>query len=160
MITLDFAGLHEPKCKGVDKPGADDSDFELWSPHDDGRHGSNDKCFLGQQVTYIRRKQESECFNGEDFERQTMRVPCTCTDADYECDMNYVRNKGGKCELVQIHWMQMDIDIFLKKKRTVLWKDTTLSLRDIERSQVTTAMVAPSLSHTEEPAHPSHSLAQ
>jgi hypothetical protein len=48
MITLDFAGLHEPKCKGVDKPGADDSDFELWSPHDDGRHGSSDKCFLGQ----------------------------------------------------------------------------------------------------------------
>jgi hypothetical protein len=100
MITLDFSGLHEPRCKNVDKPGADDSDFELWSPHDDGRHGSSDKCFLGQQVTYIRRKQESECFNGEDFERQTMRVPCTCTEADYECDMNYVRNKGGKCEIV------------------------------------------------------------
>lgn len=29
-----------------------------------------------------------------------MRVPCTCTEADYECDMNYVRNKGGKCEVV------------------------------------------------------------
>jgi len=29
-----------------------------------------------------------------------MRVPCTCTEADYECDMNYVRNKGGKCEPV------------------------------------------------------------
>jgi len=29
-----------------------------------------------------------------------MRVPCACTDADYECDMNYVRNKGGKCEAV------------------------------------------------------------
>jgi hypothetical protein len=29
-----------------------------------------------------------------------MRVPCTCTEADYECDMNYVRNKGGKCEMV------------------------------------------------------------
>jgi hypothetical protein len=100
MITLDFSGLHEPRCKNVDKAGADDSDFELWSPHDDGRHGSNNKCFLGQQVTYIRRKQDSECFNGEDFERQTMRVPCTCTEADYECDMNYVRNKGGKCEPV------------------------------------------------------------
>jgi len=69
MITLDFSGLHEPRCKGVDKPGKDGSDFELWSPHDDGRHGSNNKCFLGQQVTYVRRKQESECFNGEDFER-------------------------------------------------------------------------------------------
>ena len=101
MVTLDFSGLHEPKCKGVDKPGTDESDFELWSPHDDGRHGSNNKCFLGQQATYVRRKQDSECFNGEDFERNTMRVPCLCTEADYECDMNYVLNKAGKCELVQ-----------------------------------------------------------
>jgi len=100
MITLDFSGLHEPKCQGIDSPGTEKSDFELWSPHDDGRHGSNDKCFLGQQVTYIRRKQDSECFNGEDFDRQTMRVPCLCTEADYECDMNYVRTKGGQCEPV------------------------------------------------------------
>lgn len=98
MITLDFSGLHEPRCKGVESPGTEKSDFELWSPHDDGRHGSNNKCFLGQQVTYIRRKQDAECFNGEDFERQTMRVPCLCTEADYECDVNYVRNKGGQCE--------------------------------------------------------------
>jgi hypothetical protein len=48
MITLDFSGLHEPRCQLVDKPGTDASDFELWSPHDDGRHGSNNKCFLGQ----------------------------------------------------------------------------------------------------------------
>ena len=47
MVTLDFSGLHEPRCKGVDSPGKDNSDFELWSPHDDGRHGSNTKCFLG-----------------------------------------------------------------------------------------------------------------
>lgn len=100
MLTLDFAGLNERKCKGVESPGTDKSDFELWSPHDDGRHGGNKKCFLGQQVTYIRRKQDSECFNGEDFERQTMRVPCLCTEADYECDVNYVRNKGGACEAV------------------------------------------------------------
>jgi len=98
MITLDFSALHEPRCKGADKPGNDDSDFELWSPHDDGRHGSNNKCFLGQQVTYVRRKQDVECFNGEDLERQTMRVPCLCTDADYECDINYISNKAGKCD--------------------------------------------------------------
>lgn len=101
MITLDFSGLHEPRCQGVDSPGTENSDFELWSPHDDGRHGSNDKCFLGMQTTYIRRKQDSECFNGEDFERQIMRVPCLCTEADYECDMNYVKDKGGKCVEVQ-----------------------------------------------------------
>ena len=28
MITLDFTGLHEPQCKGVDKPGTEGSDFE------------------------------------------------------------------------------------------------------------------------------------
>lgn len=100
MITLDFAGLHEPACKNPDDPGKDNSDFELWSPHDDGRHGSSDKCFLGQRVTYIRRKQDAECFNGEDFERQIMRVPCLCTQADYECDINYVKNKAGECEKV------------------------------------------------------------
>ena len=98
MITLDFSGLHEPQCKGADSPGKDGSDFELWSPHDDGRHGSADKCFLGQQVTYVRRKEDSECFNGEDFERTTMRQSCLCTQADYECDVNYHRNTGGVCD--------------------------------------------------------------
>jgi hypothetical protein len=57
MITLDFSGLHEPKCTGVDNPGTEKSDFELWSPHDDDRHTSQpNKCYLGQQVTYVRRK--------------------------------------------------------------------------------------------------------
>ena len=49
IITMDFASLHEPQCKGADKPGESGSDYELWSPND-GRHGSTDKCFMGQQV--------------------------------------------------------------------------------------------------------------
>jgi hypothetical protein len=55
MITLDFSGLHEPQCKGIDKPGTDGSDFEIWTPHD-GRHGTEDKCFLGLINEYVRRK--------------------------------------------------------------------------------------------------------
>lgn len=98
MITLDFANLQTERCKGVDNAGKEGSDYELWSPHDDGRHGSNKECFLGHQVTYIRRKQMNECFNGEDLERQTMRVPCACTIADYQCDMDYYMTKAGKCE--------------------------------------------------------------
>lgn len=97
MITLDFSGLHEPNCKGADNAGESDSDYELWSPHDDGRHGSSDKCFLGQQVTYIRRKQDAECFNGEDFDRQTQRSPCLCTRADFECDISYRMDVNGYC---------------------------------------------------------------
>ena len=99
MLTVDFTNLHEPQCKGADSPGTDSSDFELWSPHDDGRHGSADKCFLGQQVTYVRRKQDSQCFNGEDFERTISRTSCICTQADYECDVNYRMDKSGQCVL-------------------------------------------------------------
>lgn len=29
-----------------------------------------------------------------------MRVPCICTEADFECDMNYIRNEAGHCELL------------------------------------------------------------
>ncbi len=54
VVTLDFKDLHEPQCKGADRPGESDSDYESWTPFD-GRHGDN-KCFLGQQTTYIRRK--------------------------------------------------------------------------------------------------------
>jgi len=38
VITLDFKELHEPMCKGADRPGEPDSDYELWTPFD-GRHG-------------------------------------------------------------------------------------------------------------------------
>lgn len=46
IIYMDFAGLHEPQCKGEDAPDTEHSDFEKWSPYD-GRHGNN-KCWLGQ----------------------------------------------------------------------------------------------------------------
>jgi len=74
VITLDFAGLHEPICKGADSPGTESSDYEEWTPFD-GRHGDQ-KCFLGQRIVYTRRKQASECFNGETFERPILRDFC------------------------------------------------------------------------------------
>lgn len=78
----------------------DDGDFEKWTPYD-GRHGSN-KCFMGQTVTYSRRKQDSKCFNGEDYEPIVNRFPCQCTEMDYECDFGYTRvdnkQENLKCE--------------------------------------------------------------
>lgn len=29
-----------------------------------------------------------------------MRVPCLCTKADFECDMNYIKNSAGDCEKI------------------------------------------------------------
>ena len=99
ILTLDFAGLHEPQCRGADRPGEPDSDYELWSPYD-GRHGDA-KCFMGQQVSYVRRKQDSECFNGEELERKIVRNYCQCTEMDYECDAGFTRNPDtGRCEQI------------------------------------------------------------
>jgi hypothetical protein len=106
MITLDFAQLHEKKCQGHQSPGLDTSDFELWSPHDDERHHlSADGCLLGKKTTYIRRKQDAQCFNDFEVQAETKYVkhyrssiPCVCTMNDYECDMNYIKNAGGSCE--------------------------------------------------------------
>ena len=32
IVALDFTTLHQRICQGVDRPGTDDSDYELWSP--------------------------------------------------------------------------------------------------------------------------------
>lgn len=100
ITYLDFEGLHTAQCQGVDEAGLKSSDYELWTPYD-GRHGANNKCFLGQQVTYTRRKQTSKCFNGEDYEQVTLREPCACTEMDYACDFGYFRKSDsqGVCEL-------------------------------------------------------------
>jgi len=96
LVYLDFSQLHEPQCKGADNAGADDSDYELWTPHD-GRFGDS-KCFLGMHKTFARRKQESKCYNGEEHEPVTKIEPCACNEMDYECDIGYSRVDGnGPC---------------------------------------------------------------
>ena len=48
--------------------------------------------------TFVRRKQDSKCFNGEEHESVTKIEPCTCNEMDYECDMGYFRKDGiGPC---------------------------------------------------------------
>lgn len=96
LVYTDFSQLHEPQCKGADNAGADNSDYELWTPHD-GRFGDS-KCFLGMHKTFVRRKQDSKCYNGEEHEQITKIEPCACNEMDYECDIGYVRTDGqGPC---------------------------------------------------------------
>lgn len=51
-------------------------------------------------MQYIRRKQDSECFNGEELERKILRNYCQCTEMDYECDIGYIRNEQGMCQQI------------------------------------------------------------
>jgi hypothetical protein len=98
--------LHEPQCKNPDEPDSSTSDYELWSPND-GRSGS--KCLMGHVLTFVRKKRENECYNGEKFERELFVEDCVCTAHDYECDLNYYRDtKSNVCAQVEGELLTFD----------------------------------------------------
>ncbi|KAI8364623.1 hypothetical protein BD560DRAFT_165544 [Blakeslea trispora] len=93
---LDFSSLHPTKCK-LDLDHPNDDDFELWSPEDT----RGEKCLFGRETQYYRRIQDRDCYIGEKLvqPREVIR-DCSCTDEDYECDFNYVRDDNNRCVLV------------------------------------------------------------
>ena len=94
-FAVDFAGYHEPLCRLPAEPGAENSDYEVWSPRLE-----SGTCLMGRRVEYVRRRQSSECFNGEKFERLQFVENCVCTELDFECDVGYYRvGEGGRCEV-------------------------------------------------------------
>eukprot|EP00745_Piridium_sociabile_P035842 TRINITY_DN63212_c0_g1_i1.p1 TRINITY_DN63212_c0_g1~~TRINITY_DN63212_c0_g1_i1.p1 ORF type:complete len:630 (+),score=84.98 TRINITY_DN63212_c0_g1_i1:702-2591(+) len=93
VYHLDFAALEQPPCRGVFAAESVSSDYELWTPSD-GRSSSN-SCILGRQITYTRRKQTSECFNGKDFSRPLVKKNCPCSEEDYECEFGFTRKIGS-----------------------------------------------------------------
>uniref|UniRef100_A0A7S0AB98 VPS10 domain-containing protein n=1 Tax=Pyrodinium bahamense TaxID=73915 RepID=A0A7S0AB98_9DINO len=98
MYHLDFEALGQPPCKGVWAADSVSSDYETWTPSD-GRGA--DKCILGRQITYTRRKQTSECFNGEQFERPVVKKNCECKEDNFECEMGFTRKVDSlECKFV------------------------------------------------------------
>ncbi|KAM7222639.1 hypothetical protein V8F06_002133 [Rhypophila decipiens] len=88
VISIDFEGLHEDTCK--------DSDMEEWSARVD--KDGKPTCLMGHTQSYRRRKKKAECFLKQEFKHIEMETKdCDCTDLDYECDYNFVRDDDGKC---------------------------------------------------------------
>lgn len=86
-ISIDFNGLHEDKCKR--------SDFEKWPARID--EDGEPSCIMGHKQFYRRRKADADCFVDEEFaDPQPEFEDCKCTDADYECDFNFVKSENGK----------------------------------------------------------------
>ncbi|KAK2194656.1 bifunctional Sortilin [Babesia duncani] len=69
VFHLDFSTLGQPPCKGIWSIDSASSDYETWHPSDH----TGTECLLGKKLTYKRRKQASECFNGKDFKRTVDR---------------------------------------------------------------------------------------
>lgn len=92
LYHLDFNALGQPLCKGLWAADSVSSDYETWVPS--SGKGTN-KCILGRKITYTRRKQTSECFNGKDLMRKVDKTPCECTPEDYECETGFSRKVGS-----------------------------------------------------------------
>ncbi|KAJ6624911.1 Oligoxyloglucan reducing end-specific cellobiohydrolase [Mycena sp. CBHHK59/15] len=84
IVYLDFANTRKRKCG--------DNDFEQWNVR-----AHNSECLMGHKQWYKRRKPDVDCYVGEKFmDPVEHEESCECTDADYECDYNYVR-EGDEC---------------------------------------------------------------
>ncbi|KIJ36606.1 hypothetical protein M422DRAFT_260953, partial [Sphaerobolus stellatus SS14] len=84
-IYLDFSPLRKKKCTP--------DQFEKWfaRTHDH-------ECLMGHKQWYDRKKPDADCYVGDKFTDPIEHEEnCACTDADYECDFNYVKVQD-KCE--------------------------------------------------------------
>ncbi|KAJ7132166.1 vacuolar protein sorting/targeting protein 10 [Mycena epipterygia] len=84
IVHLDFAKTRRKQCTG--------DDFEKWYAR-----AAGSECLMGHKQWYKRRKADVDCYVGEKFtDPVEHEESCECTDADYECDYNYVKD-GNKC---------------------------------------------------------------
>ncbi|KAI8465440.1 MAG: hypothetical protein J3K34DRAFT_525363 [Monoraphidium minutum] len=71
-------------------PACSPSDYEQWTVPNDDR---TQRCLLGQQMSFTRRRMESSCQNGGDFRRPPpVNTTCQCSAADVECDWGWARD--------------------------------------------------------------------
>jgi len=83
IIVLDFNDMHESQCKS--------KDIEEWFARVD--EDGKPTCIMGHEQSYDRRKPDADCFMKKEFKDPVPKLtPCDCTDLDFECDYNYVRN--------------------------------------------------------------------
>ncbi|KAH8820392.1 hypothetical protein F5884DRAFT_763859 [Xylogone sp. PMI_703] len=87
IMVIDFDDMHEGKCK--------DKDMEDWYARVD--EDGKPTCVMGHKQYFRRRKADADCFIKKEFEpAQAISEPCECTDADFECDYNFVRSEDRK----------------------------------------------------------------
>ena len=86
-MVVDFADLHEGKCKK--------DDFEKWYARKD--ENGEPTCIMGHKQWYNRRKWDADCFVDEEFKDPVPEFePCPCAKEDFECDYNFIPSSDGK----------------------------------------------------------------
>ncbi|KAI1004973.1 Vacuolar protein sorting/targeting protein 10 [Podosphaera aphanis] len=92
LIAIDFSDMHEGKCQ--------ENDMEKWYARVNEK--GEPSCLMGHKQYYMRRKKDADCFIMSEFKKpEPVLESCDCTDADFECDYNFIRNSDrSQCDLV------------------------------------------------------------
>jgi len=64
--------------------------YERWGAHDQ-------KCVLGSQLEFMRRKPDTFCVNNERLDVRPSHKPCSCGLSDFICDFGYMRQANEEC---------------------------------------------------------------
>ncbi|KAF8887404.1 Oligoxyloglucan reducing end-specific cellobiohydrolase [Infundibulicybe gibba] len=84
VVHLDFSKTRQRKCE--------ESDFEKWYVRP-----AKTECLMGHKQWYKRRKADANCYVGDKYvDPIEHEENCPCTDEDFECDYNFVRD-GKDC---------------------------------------------------------------
>ncbi|CAI4296688.1 CPI_1c_G0006310.mRNA.1.CDS.1 [Saccharomyces cerevisiae] len=85
LYAIDFSAAFDYKT-------CEEEDFEDWNLADG-------KCLNGAKYMYKRRKEDARCLVKRTFKDMILHeIPCdSCTESDYECSSEFVRDAKGDC---------------------------------------------------------------
>ncbi|XP_056608516.1 VPS10 domain-containing receptor SorCS2 isoform X2 [Triplophysa dalaica] len=86
LVKVDFRQSFPRQCT--------EADYDSWKLTD----LQGEKCIMGQERMYRRRKESSFCIKGKSYTSALMAKPCQCTEKDFACDYGFERAPSLKLE--------------------------------------------------------------
>uniref|UniRef100_A0A7N6FHQ3 VPS10 domain-containing receptor SorCS2 n=1 Tax=Anabas testudineus TaxID=64144 RepID=A0A7N6FHQ3_ANATE len=87
LVKVDFRQSFPNQCT--------ESDYDSWQLTD----LQGEKCIMGQEQSFRRRKDMSFCIKGKSYTSALTTKPCQCTEKDFNCDYGFERSHvdGERC---------------------------------------------------------------
>ncbi|XP_050971652.1 VPS10 domain-containing receptor SorCS2 isoform X2 [Labeo rohita] len=90
LVKVDFRQSFPRQCT--------EADYDSWKLTD----LQGEKCIMGQERMYRRRKESSFCIKGKSYTSALTAKPCQCTEKDFACDYGFerapsLRLEGDRC---------------------------------------------------------------
>ncbi|XP_061619862.1 VPS10 domain-containing receptor SorCS2 isoform X3 [Phyllopteryx taeniolatus] len=87
LVKVDFRQSFPRQCA--------EDDYESWQLTD----LQGEKCIMGQEQTFRRRKDTAFCVKGKSYTSALGTKPCQCTERDFNCDYGFERSRAasGRC---------------------------------------------------------------